>query len=259
MASQTAPMQYAAEELAAVAQLLGAPAFPGVDGLGDPIERDASLRTARRSLLARSVLELDDEGILSIAAPHALLFGVALAPAVTILAQRSGAETESRAWYVHPNVAVEHTVPIGAVHGLGQIESTDVVPRLLDFLGVEAWSSEKEPASFDAPRELLDRVVAALRGGESAGLGADLPDEAAPFFDALGSFVASGYVRVLRRDGPKVVGGELSWLDTGAEGLWVIEPVPADPGRIEIRRTAFADLVAELLSYLPGGDAQAAT
>ena len=57
--------QYGADELLAVAEILGASAFPGVDeravGTSDEA-RDASLRSARRSLLARGVLEIDDEG-----------------------------------------------------------------------------------------------------------------------------------------------------------------------------------------------------
>jgi hypothetical protein len=251
--------RYAADELAAVAQLLGAPGFPGVDGLGEEAEREASLRSARRSLLARGVLELDSEGVLSIAAPHAFLFGLALAPAATVVAQRGGAETEGRAWYLHPTAAVEHTVPIGAVHGLEQIDSANVMPRLLDFLRIGAGREGGGALPFTTDRAAIERISAALSSGDLSGLGADLPADASGFVDALGSLVGSSYVRVLHRSGSKIVGGELSWVDAGNAGLWLIEPVAGDPDQLTVRQVASRDLVDELLSYLPGGEAQPAT
>jgi hypothetical protein len=252
------PTQYAADELAVVAQLLGAPAFPGVDRLGEPGEREASLRTARRCLLARGVLQLDGEGILSITAPHALLFSVALAPAASILAVRRRGDAESRAWYIHPKVAVEHTVPVGAVHGLEEVAAADVVPRVVEFLELGGARETGEPAGFPASRLAVDRAAGLLATGDTGGARSELPTDADAFAAAVDSFTGLAYVRALHRSGTKIVGGELSWIDTGDAGLWLVEPVPADPDRVAVRRTGSQELVDELLSYLPGGEPQPA-
>jgi hypothetical protein len=256
---ETSEALYAADELAAVAQLLGAAAFPGVDGPGDSAGREASLRSARRSLLARGVIELDDDGILSIAPPHALMFGVALAPAATVVAQREGPEAEGRAWYLHPNLAVEHTVLVGAIHGLEQIDVAEVVSRLLDFLAIGLRRRGADPETFTAKRAALDRIAASLNAGSTGSLGAELPPEAASFIEALEGSAGAYQVRALHKEGSMIVGGELAWLDTGEAGLWQIEPVQGDPDQITIRRVGSEEIVGELLSYLPGGEPQPAT
>ena len=251
MEAQGTRALYAADELTAVAHLLGLPAFPGVDGLGDPAAREAGLTSARRSLLARGVLEIDDEGILSIASPHALTFGLSLAAPATVLAQRGGPEAESRAWYVHPTTAVEHTVAIGAVHSLEQIGVAEAMPRLLAFLGLDAARAAAS-STFTAGRAALDRVFRALADGDVSASSTELPAEAVEFLEALASYEASAYVRALHQEGPSLAGGELSWVDAGERGLWLIEPATGDPEHVVVQAVGSADVVDELLSYLPG-------
>jgi hypothetical protein len=70
--------------------------------------------------------------------------------------------------------------------------------------------------------------------------------------------VSTSYVRSLARSGEAIVGGELRWIDTGDSGLWLVEPSDEDPERLVARPTTSAELLEELLSYLPGGDRQPA-
>jgi hypothetical protein len=140
--------QYAADELLAVAELLGASAFPGLDekavGGASDEARDASLRSARRSLLARGVLEIDDEGMLRITPPHGLLFRVALAPAAVVTAEyRPRGRIEGRAYYMLPDVSVEHSAVVGNVHRLASLETASVLGRVVEFVDLRSRPSQE--------------------------------------------------------------------------------------------------------------------
>ena len=235
--------RYGVDELAAVAQLLSVPAFPGTDGTLGALAadaQDAALRSARRSLLARRVLEIDEAGVLSVAAPHSVLFRVALAPLLVVTAERRLRDgIESRSFYLRPEVAVEHSVDIGRVHELAQFEPGELLARLGDFSGLDA-SRPAGDGAFEAGAEVLDE---ALRGGSPA-----LPPEAETFAEALSPNAGLSRVTALHRDGTRVVGGELTWIDAGA--LWLVEPV--SDGNMAVRGVTAGELIGELLSYLPG-------
>ncbi len=154
--------QYGADELLAVAELLGASAFPGVDeravGTSDEA-RDASLRSARRSLLARGVLEIDDDGVLRITPPHALLFRVALAPAAVVSAEyRRRGRIEGCSYYLLPDVSVEHSAAIGNVHRLDSMETTAVLGRVVEFVDLRDRPSHNGTA-FEVPAAALARAL----------------------------------------------------------------------------------------------------
>ena len=246
--------QYGADELLAVAELLGASAFPGVDeravGTSDEA-RDASLRSARRSLLARGVLEIDDDGVLRITPPHALLFRVALAPAAVVSAEyRRRGRIEGCSYYLLPDVSVEHSAAIGNVHRLDSMETTAVLGRVVEFVDLRDRPSHNGTA-FEVPAAALARALESAPERD--------PDlESSEFGRALGSHVSTSYVRSLHRSGDAVVGGELRWIDTGDSGLWLVEPSGDDAERVGVRPTTSAELLEELLSYLPGAERQPA-
>jgi hypothetical protein len=238
--------RYGVDELAAAAQLLGAPLFPGTNGALstlDPDARDAALRSARRSLLARGALEIDDEGVLSVAAPHALLFRVALAPELVVTAgRRARSGAESRSFYLLPDVAVEHSIDVGRVHVLTRFEPGQLLERVSSFVGLaDATAGD---GSFTATGEELDEALRAGANGEPVAL----PPEAEAFTSAISERTRLLRVDALHRDGARIVGGELSWIEAG--DVWLVEP--AGEGTFAVRGAAPGELIAELLSYLPG-------
>jgi hypothetical protein len=251
----TDPLNYGEDELGAIADLFGAPHFPGVaDGLASGLSeeaREAALRSARRSLLARGVLEIDDEGMLQITPPHSVIFRIALAPAAVVNSEhRRRDAVETRSYYVLPTVGVEHRVKIGRVHSLEQFAPEEMLGRVCNFAAL-AERPTAGAGDFDLTVEQLNR---ALAGDEKS----DLPSEAAAFAAALADLVSTSYVRCLHRQEDALVGGELRWLDTGDSGLWLVEPSGEDPERVSVRPTHTPDLLDELLSYLPGGERQPA-
>lgn len=252
---QNGSVNYGADELNAIAEMLGTPAFPGVDGslyagVGEEA-RAAAVRSARRSLLARGVLEIDEQGMLQITPPHSVLFRVALAPAAVVNAEHRRRDAiETRSYYALPAVAVEHAVAIGRVHRLEQFESQELMSRIRDFLALA-----ERPSGDESEFELaLAELNQALGDGENP----ELPSEAETFGKALESLVSTSYVRCLHQEGKALVGGELRWIDTGDSGLWLVEPSDDDPERVSVRRTQATELLDELLSYLPGADRQPA-
>jgi hypothetical protein len=244
--------EYGVDELTAVAEIVGASAFPGVgeapfselSGEG----RDAALRSARRSLLAHGVLTIDDDGVLQIPPPHSELFRVAFAPALVMNAEHRRRDSiETRAYYALPEVAVEHSVAVGGVHRLEPFAARELLNRVREFVMlVDRPAGDGE--QVELPAEELSRALA--KGELPAGAGA--------LGDALADLVAMSYVRCLHREGKAIVGGELRWIDTGEHGVWLIEPSQDDSDRVAVTRTAAANLFDELLSYLPGAERQPA-
>jgi hypothetical protein len=253
--SENGSIDYGADELSAVAEMFGAPGFPGVDaalsaGSSEEV-RDAALASARRSLLARGVLTIDEEGLLQITPPHSVLFRVALAPGAVVDAEHRRSDAiETRSYYLLPVAAVEHAVAIGNVHRLERFEPDELLSRVRDFVGL-AERPSGEADEIELPVAVLNR---ALADGDDA----QLPAEAAALGEAIGNLVSTSYVRCLHREGKALVGGELRWIDTGGSGLWLIEPSADDPERVKVRRTSAHELLDELLSYLPGGERQPA-
>jgi hypothetical protein len=240
--SQNGRWRYGASELTAIAQLFGAPGFPGVvDTQEGEDARDSALRSARVSLLARGVVTLDHEGLLQVTPPHSVLFRVALAPALVVNAEHRKQDlVEMRSYYALPDVAVEHAIAVGLVHRLEQFPAEELMGRVCEFIELA-----DRPHAADAEVELQ---VADLNDA-LAGREAILP--------ALENLVSTSYVGSLHREGKTLVGGELRWIDAGESGLWLVEPSD-DPECVKLRPTSARELLDELLSYLPGGERQPA-
>jgi hypothetical protein len=250
---------YSVEELQAVAEMLGAGSFPGAGGAFDGLSeeaRAACLRTARRSLVARNVVEIDADGVLSVVPPHAALFRIALAPAAALNAERHKRDSlETRAYYVLPEGAVEHAPAVGLVHRLDRFDTEQLVERLRAFLAFEERPGD-HGSEFELPLKSLNAALAAVAHGN--GESPALPDAPDHFSQALNTFDSTSYVRSLHRAGNSLVGGELRWIDTQDSGLWLVEPSSDDPECVAVRPTRSSELLEELLSYLPGADRQPA-
>ena len=232
---------YAADELAALAALLGAPGFPGADEALPPESeaREAALRAARRSLLARGALEIDDGGILRVVAPHAELVAVALGRAAAVSIERRRPESlDRRSLYVADGAGVEHSAELGHVHRLERFDAADLAERVL-----ERAELEDRPESGDeleAAAEEFDAALAAAARGENV---------SGPLGEALRTLRSFGRVTALRREGGRIVGGELAWLDLGEAGLRIVEPAD-EVGRLQIRPASGAAISDELRSYI---------
>ena len=233
---------YGVDELAAAAQLLGADAFPGV-AVPQP-----ALESARRSLLARKVLAIDDEGKVKLTAPHSALLAAAVRSSAVVTADHRRRErAETRAWYLSPETSVEHSIEIGDVHRLARIETVDLLGALL--VSVELVPRPAVDASeVVTTRATLDRALAAAGRGEAA------PGIADPLAGALESLESASSVRSLSRSDGRVVGGELAWLDTGAGGLWLLEPEEGRSEDLNVSRVEESAILDRLLAYLPGAD-----
>lgn len=247
---------YGVDELAAAAHLLGASAFPGgavPAAPDDDARRQGALDSARRSLLAREVLAIDGDGVLQFTAPHALLLTTALRSAAVVTADHRRRErAETRAWYLNPEVSVEQSIEVGDVHRLARVETADVFGSLVSFVELVPRSAG-DATEVVITRAALDQALAA------AGREEPPPDLAEPLVGALESLESASHVRSLYRSGDRVVGGELTWLDTGSSGLWRVEPDEQRSEELHVSCVEASDILDRLLSYLPGAEEPSTT
>jgi hypothetical protein len=232
---------YAADELAALAALLGAPAFPGADEALPPDgeARAAALRAARRSLLARGVLEIDAEGMLLIVAPHAELLAVALGRAAAVTVERRTSDSlDRRSLYVSNGAGVEHSAEIGHIHRLERFDAGELEQRVLAHASLAEGDAGGD--ELEATREELDAALARAARGE---------DVEGALGEPLRTLRSVGRVTALRRQDGKLVGGEISWLDLGDAGLRVVES-SGDADRVRLRPVSGAAIADELRSYI---------
>lgn len=255
----TASHAYSVDELTAISELLGAGRFPGVgDGMLAGLSEDgrrAALRSARRSLVARDVLRVGSAGYVELDSDHHALMRAALAPELVLVARRGNLDSsETRLFYATPALAVEHSATIGAVHRLSAFPPEDLLRRVLEFLEFQR-RPVIEAAPFTTSEEMYSRLRERVLAGKEGG-NVGVPPEGRRFVEALSSFVSASTVRSLHGEGSKILGGEISWLDAGEAGLWLVGAATADDdgGRVTIRPVHAKELLESLLDYLPGGD-----
>jgi hypothetical protein len=232
---------YAADELAALAILLGAAGFPGADEAlpADGEAREAALRAARRSLLARGVLEIDDEGVLRVLAPHAELVAVALGRVAAVSIERRTSDSlDRRSLYVADGAGVEHAAELGHVHRLERFDASELEQRVLALAAI-AQTDESGEELEATPEELDVALARAGRGEQVDGALGEL----------LRTLQSLGRVTALRRTDGKLVGGEVMWLDLGGAGLRVVEP-SGQGDRVRLRPASGAAVADEVRSYI---------
>jgi hypothetical protein len=263
-------IDFSVEELLLLAEILGQPAIPGLDerallGL-TPEARSAASEAALHSLVARRVVTQTD-GTSDIAAPVVSLLEAASQPA---LLGRTEHEVdglmELRFYLSQPDVSIEQTPLVGAVHRLAPFATEELLTRALDRCALE----ERPRADAEPFTVTLDQLRTTNDAAEAGDL--DLARRAiggtasaAAFVSALTTRVSSSRVTLLHRPTETVIeGGELTWLDGGPGGLWLTPTVDTDPDEddldtvldfeVEIAPTTATAIAAELFSYLPGGD-----
>jgi hypothetical protein len=232
---------YAADELVALAALVGAPGFPGADeALPTEAEaREAALRAARRSLLARSVLEIDEEGVLRVLAPHAELVAVALGRAAAVSIERRRPESlDRRSLYVADGTGVEHSAELGHVHRLERFDAAELADRVLERAELDDRPESGE--ELETTAEELDAALASAARAE---------DVSGSLGETLATLRSLVRVAALRREEGRIVGGELVWLDLGEAGLRIVEPAD-EAGRLRVRPSSGAAITEELRSYI---------
>lgn len=249
------------EELASLAELFGVEGFPGVPeelfaGVRPEI-RDAMLSTASRSLIARRVVRVldEEEGTVEVVQPYAAVLGVVLEPDVVLTGQQQvGEESETRILYVSDDLMVEQSTPADFIHEFALLDAEDLLPYALD-LGDDRDSSEVG-SELTMPVHALDRLEDLIADGDLDGAKALVPG-GSPFVDALLQTRRSNHLQALHRDGERVVGGELTWVDGASRGIWLIDRVEDTDGQpdgdplLRIRSVTAQELMDRLRSYLP--------
>jgi hypothetical protein len=264
-------INFSVEELLALCAVLGVGSLPtlGIDPLGDIDARLHAilLEAATRSLAARGVVDWTDDAPVVIGSVAALVRLVA-APALLVTVLRDGMTSEARSYAADPDLSVEHAALAGIIHRLTPFSTSDLLVRMLRFAGLA-----DRPVNAAAPLTvsrgvLLDSLQRAADGmtDEATKLLEDAgasPSSARAFITAVDASVASVSVGVLHRPAEtSVEGGELSWIDGVAHGLWTV-PILLSAGADDAAAILDSDApatvapvpassIAEtLLSYLP--------
>jgi hypothetical protein len=262
--------EYSVDELTAVAQLFGSPDFPGVGGEAfaehSDSAREAALQSARRSLLARGVIGVAEDGQARMTGAHAALFGIALAPSVVCTAQhRVRGAAETRLYYARSDLSVEHSAVLGNVYRLRRVPTDQLLQQVLAFVKLTNQPA-RQASTLTVPRSTFDRVRDVFLTRDVEEVRTAVPADAGPLLDLLTDFVSTSQVRCVHRSGGRLVGGELTWIDAGKAGLWRVDASEADAGngepptgeaRVFVSPTTARTLAGTLLDYLPRGAAAA--
>jgi len=195
---------YSVEELTALAEIAGRPAFPATRHV---FGSDAERTVARRALLARGTLELDGPDRLRLADSEARLILTPLRAAAAIAVEwRSAGAAQTFGIHLAANVSVLHEPAAGGLHRL-----TPVLTPLVGNVVARLTRLVERPVCGQAPiRMALGEYHQAL--AEEPG-----PSErSGRLAELLGA--GSSTARV-RRAG---TGDEVIWHDAGQRGLWVL-------------------------------------
>lgn len=193
--------RYTVDELTAIAELAGAAVFPGT---GDVRLGDEQRAEARRSLVQRGTILGDGNGGITIAAPERALFTCALG-AAAVLEVRHG--MRSALLHVTAPLTLEQSADEDGWQRLAAFPSAMLPRRLAALTHLAAGT----PATGE-PVALEPAQAGALADGDAAAVPAALGDD----------MRASACIRVIRRRGETISGGEIAWIDAGRRGLWQV-------------------------------------
>lgn len=295
-AAEELAVDFTVEGLVVLCDALDLPHPPGLgpDPLGslEATTRGAILDSARRSLLARRMIAIEEERVTLDAAVEAFL-EVVTSPGIVVRAvSEADGYVETRFYSAVPDVTVEHSVVMGSIQRFTPFSTDALLARVLQFLRL-AERPDGQGEAFDLTTGVLAGCAELLAVDDPDGARKVIEDAGVPvqsaeaFVRALRTRASSSSVTILHRPTEDhVAGGELTWIDAGDNGLW-LTPLPADsdgldpgvdsgvgsggvgdptgPGGggydddppdlpLRVERTSAASIAAELLSYLPGGD-----
>jgi hypothetical protein len=211
------------DELAVIAGMAGLDRFPGASG-GGPLERDRR-RRAQQSLVARDYLRPEGDRLALDRGPGAVLTAAVNAIVTLHVEYATRERRERRLFHLAAGFALEHAPGPLDTHRFTVFATDALIRRLSAFLQMGARSAAPGPALTLTP-SAFDRLHAAATRGALNGETSTSPHSAAPFLDGLRSYRSTARIRVARRDGERVTGGELAWLDTDANGLWEVVRSP---------------------------------
>jgi len=257
----------------------------GAEPLADvsPGTREATLQTARRSLIARRVVSVGVDGTTEVVPAVTKLLDVMASPGLLGRVTTDGPNAlEARVFAAVPEVAIEDEVRAEGVHRLTPFPTEDFLARLLDFTGLA-----ERPEAGLAPITVTARAFALCGECVEAGSQTDAVkalidagaagDTADAFVTALSGAPTTSTVTILHRpDATHIEGGELAWIDGGDNGIWLI-PIAADEhgtdddevdegatagageAAVIIEPTTAGHIGRVLLSYLPQSDVSETT
>lgn len=268
-------IDFSIEELVAMVEILELRGLPGLgpeplDFLSEEL-RDAVLASARRSLVARRFVVPTDDGGFEIARPVAHMVARSARSGIQVRAiSESSAVIETRCFAAEPDLAMEHSVVLGAVQRLTPFRTEQLLARVLEFCEIAARPESSVDPFTVGEQELTacaERLAAADRVGALLALtGGGVPGPgAAAFVTALEHRVSSASVTILHRPKPEEIhGGELTWIDCAEHGLWLTPALAGneepddgealEPASVTIEPTTAKWIAEELLSYLPEGE-----
>lgn len=247
-----------ADELVALARLLGHERFPHLDE-ADAADAageagNAVVRAALRSLSARGLVTPTEAGSPAPQDDLARALDVALDPRLAVTVEVEGDEATLVALALDEERCVELVHRGGGVYTLRDGPAAALLDRLGELTGAGAASKATKGAPADVTALAIDRARAFARLGDTEGASGELaghPDLLAALLDAA----SVNRVRTVHRADGAVHGGELVWLQTRDGSAWVLEPsVDGEGGAapmVAARPTGKDDLHAELLALLP--------
>jgi len=199
-------LSFTVDELAAVAELAGAASFPGTGEHRLPDdERRAAVRAA---LVRRGTVTSDGNGGIALEPSQRAMFGCALgAQAVLAVDHHTRAGTDSAVFHATPRLSLAQTANHDGSQRLVAFP-TAMLPRR-----IAAWSALA--AGTPGTGEPLVLAVAdahRLLSGDVTATPAELASDVR----------TASSVRVLRRRGDRLTGGEVGWVDAGGQGLWLL-------------------------------------
>jgi hypothetical protein len=219
-------------------------------------EMELCIRTAMHSLLARGLVDIDQEGVLTIAPRLARMAGTLMQASFSLRYSRfeEHAEINLTCHYCGDAIVAQH-VEKEVVHSLGQLDSIEeIVERGIAFLDV----AEAQPTSFE-PFELPQHFLTEARDGRSAEEvaqqlhSAEVADALCPLLaeDLMAPSFRGSILRIeYEHDGTPVSDMGLLAL-RGAGRLWLMRPVERDgrpcfvvmPGTEDLFRQELASLL----------------
>lgn len=212
------------------------------------------------ALLARRVLESDDDGNVTVNEAVAGILTIASEPQLVMRMSREEDQwVQTRYVAAVPQVSVELVGLQGNVLRIIPFLTATLVERLRGFTGLNGAASASS-ASATVPVETFEACAEAVRSTDTAGavevlVAAGVDAEVAQgLVAALEQRTSSARIDLIHRPEPGSVRGlELAWFESGA-GPWVVDPVHGDEGEVEAMRFEPATdpgIVEQVITAMP--------
>lgn len=252
------------EELVYILGVLGARTLPGLEydplqGL-DRVQREAVLGACERSLRARGLVRIDqDGGKVQVEQLVFALIGTCVYPKSTAslaIMEKIG-NIDGRYYHRRDDLVVEHSFPEPGVHEFCAAADTEALAaRVLGFVRLED-KKELDEEPFQIPVLGMEEILDRMRDGEWAGL-ARVLEEAGLEEDTVRRthrlFQEATRCLVLARadfgDAPaNTLTKSMAFLD-GPSGLWAFFSDEKDPYMAQVQPWSLKEAEATILKYV---------